>query len=103
MAGHEETRRGRALDAGSDALGVPDIQVGRKALAALVVGLIACAFGAGYALARRDVRTTEVPSTARPVEIRIDPTSVKLADTALELKSLPPLPEQLLGSGGEKP
>jgi hypothetical protein len=103
MTGAEQRRSERRPDAGSDAREVPDIQVGRKALAALAVGVVACAFATGYALARRGPRPVEAAPVSRPVEIRIDPATVKLADTALELKTLPPPPEQALEPDGEKP
>lgn len=83
----------------SDGHGVPDIQVGRKGLTGLILGLVAAAFAAGYRVANRANRTAEPARSERPIEIRVDPSKVRLADTALELRPLPPPPKQRLDSG----
>lgn len=88
---------------------MPDIQGRRKGLAALGVLLLAVGFAAGYGLARRTPgpplapRDTVNVASVKPPEIRIDPSTVRLADTALHLRELPPPPEQNVTGGEENP
>jgi len=42
-------------------------------------------------------------ASVKPPEIRIDPSTVRLADTALHLRELPPPPEQNVTGGEENP
>jgi hypothetical protein len=90
---------------------VPDIQEGRKRLAAAGLLLVGVGFAGGFGLARRSTSPLKPPLTApssaeRPahsVEIRIEPSAVRLTDTTLELRELPPPPKQDLTAHDEKP
>ena len=108
--GEPKERRGDGPDLTSDEPGVPDIQGRGKALIVGGLVLLAAGFGAGYWLARTHSPTDATPSalpaspvSAPSVEIRVDPTKVRLANTSLELKSLPPPPEQNLAPKTQKP
>jgi hypothetical protein len=75
-----------------------DIQGRRKgrALAALVLAAICFALGWWVGRASPSGPPPAAAST-RPVDIRIDPSSVKLIDASLELRPLPDPPKQDLG------
>lgn len=89
---------------------MPDIHGRRKLLLAGALALLAAGFAAGFYLARKPIEAPEKPSssaigsrTARQVEVRIDTSYVRLANTGLELRTLPPPPSQNLSVEAQKP
>lgn len=94
----------------NDASGVPDIHRRRNLLAIAGIVLACLGFWAGYRFGTtrslQTERTGESRRSAnprRPVEIRVEPSSVRLADTTLELRELPPPPKQVLDGTVENP
>lgn len=94
----------------NDEVGVPDIHQRRNLLAIVGIMLASLGFLAGYRFGT--TRTVQTERTGeprrdatprRPVEIRVEPSSVRLADTTLELREIPPPPKQVLDGADENP